>query len=124
MQVRTTCMQTSLWDWEGSAMGRLRAQAKLRVQGLLNRAGCRIERLIEPVRPIDVFDLAIRKTVAETVPVEDSAALAAARRLLGEPGLRERLSEGARRRARGEFDDRLMGRRSLNDCRSVSVPAA
>jgi rhamnosyl/mannosyltransferase len=49
-----------------------------------------------------------------TVPVEDSAALAAAaRRLLEEPGLRQRVSEGASRRAGVEFDHHLMGRRSL-----------
>jgi rhamnosyl/mannosyltransferase len=49
-----------------------------------------------------------------TVPVNDSKALAAAaRRLLDEPGLRERLAAGARARACREFDHRLMARRSL-----------
>jgi rhamnosyl/mannosyltransferase len=50
-----------------------------------------------------------------TVPVEDATALAAAaRRLLDEPGLRERLADGARRRAAAKFEGRLMGRRSLD----------
>jgi rhamnosyl/mannosyltransferase len=49
-----------------------------------------------------------------TVPVGDAAALAAAaRRLLDEPGLRERLAEGGRRRATQEFDAALMARRTL-----------
>lgn len=49
-----------------------------------------------------------------TVPVNDAAALAAAaRRLLDEPGLRERLAENGRRRVEQEFDYREMGRRSL-----------
>jgi rhamnosyl/mannosyltransferase len=49
-----------------------------------------------------------------TVPVDDPDALAsAARRLLEEPGLRERLSRQARDRAAGEFDAELMARRSL-----------
>lgn len=47
-----------------------------------------------------------------TVPVGDAAALArAARRLIEESGLRERLSHGARRRALEEFDHRLMAER-------------
>lgn len=51
-----------------------------------------------------------------TVPVNDAAALAAAaRRLLEEPTLRERLGEGGRRRAQEEFGDRRMAERSL-DC--------
>lgn len=49
-----------------------------------------------------------------TVPVDDPAALAAAaRRLLGEPGLRERLARQARDRARREFDRHTMAARSL-----------
>ena len=41
-----------------------------------------------------------------TVPVDDPAAFAAAaRRLLEEPGLRDRLAAGARARAIAEFDD-------------------
>jgi len=49
-----------------------------------------------------------------TVPVGDSAALAAAsRRLVHEPGLRARLSAGAIERARLEFDATVMARRSL-----------
>lgn len=49
-----------------------------------------------------------------TVPINDPAALAAAaRRLLDEPGLRDRLAEGARRRAVAEFDHRAMAERSL-----------
>ena len=35
-------------------------------------------------------------------------------RLLEEPGLRERLSQGAVRRAKLEFDDGVMARRSLD----------
>jgi rhamnosyl/mannosyltransferase len=59
-----------------------------------------------------------------TVPVEDPAALAAAaRRLLGEPGLRRRLADGARRRSAREFDDGLMGRRSLDAYRGAALPA-
>jgi rhamnosyl/mannosyltransferase len=50
-----------------------------------------------------------------TVPVNDPVALAdAAQRLLNEPGLRDRLAEGARRRAVEEFDHRVMAQRSLD----------
>ena len=49
-----------------------------------------------------------------TVPVDDPPALAAAaRRLLEEPGLRDRLAEGGRARARREFDHRVMAARSV-----------
>jgi rhamnosyl/mannosyltransferase len=49
-----------------------------------------------------------------TVPVGDAKALAAAaRRLLEEPGLRERLSRGAVARAQAEFRHGLMAERSL-----------
>ena len=49
-----------------------------------------------------------------TVPVSDSAALAAAaNRLLAEPGLRERLVAAGRERASAEYDWRVMGGRSL-----------
>jgi rhamnosyl/mannosyltransferase len=48
-----------------------------------------------------------------TVPVGDAAALAAAaRRLVEEPGLRNRLSQGAVKRATEEFDQSIMARRS------------
>ncbi|RKH12128.1 glycosyltransferase [Corallococcus sp. CA053C] len=50
-----------------------------------------------------------------TVPVGDARALAAAaRRLVEEPGLRERLSRGARERARAEFAHDVMAARSLD----------
>jgi rhamnosyl/mannosyltransferase len=49
-----------------------------------------------------------------TVPVNDPVALAAAaRRLLFEAGLRERLARQAVARCHAEFEDRVMGRRSL-----------
>jgi glycosyltransferase involved in cell wall biosynthesis len=49
-----------------------------------------------------------------TVPVDDPAAFAAAaRRLLEETGLRDRLAAGARARAIAEFQSEAMGRRSL-----------
>jgi rhamnosyl/mannosyltransferase len=49
-----------------------------------------------------------------TVPMNDPQALArAARRLLSEPALCARLAAAARERACREFDDRLMGERSL-----------
>lgn len=49
-----------------------------------------------------------------TVPMDDPSALAAAaRRLLEEPGLRDRLAAGARARACAEFDHRVMAERSL-----------
>ncbi|NBD07482.1 glycosyltransferase [Corallococcus silvisoli] len=49
-----------------------------------------------------------------TVPVGDARALAAAaRRLVEEPGLRERLGRGARERALGEFGHDVMASRSL-----------
>jgi rhamnosyl/mannosyltransferase len=49
-----------------------------------------------------------------TVPVDDPSALAAAaRRLMDEPGLRDRLGAAARGRAAREFDHRIMARRSL-----------
>jgi rhamnosyl/mannosyltransferase len=55
-----------------------------------------------------------------TVPVNDPIALAdAANRLLTEPGLRERLSAGARERAIREFDHRVMAERSLAIYRDV-----
>ena len=50
-----------------------------------------------------------------TVPVDDPEALAAAaRRLLEEPGLRDRLGAAGRERACSEFDHRLMALRSLD----------
>jgi glycosyltransferase involved in cell wall biosynthesis len=49
-----------------------------------------------------------------TLPPGDSDALAiAARQLLEDPGLAERLGDGGRKRALGEFTDTLMARRSL-----------
>jgi rhamnosyl/mannosyltransferase len=55
-----------------------------------------------------------------TVPVNDPAALAAAaKRLLTEPGLRERLAGAGRIRAADEFDHRIMAARSLEVYRSV-----
>ena len=49
-----------------------------------------------------------------TVPVNDPAALAAAaRRLLAEAGLRDRLAAAGRLRAAAEFDHRVMAERSL-----------
>jgi rhamnosyl/mannosyltransferase len=60
-----------------------------------------------------------------TVPLNDPTALAAAaRRLLDEPGLRERLSVGARRRAADEFDHRQMARRSLDLYRGAGFQPA
>jgi glycosyltransferase involved in cell wall biosynthesis len=55
-----------------------------------------------------------------TVAMDDPAALAeAANRLVGEPGLRDRLASAARHRARAEFDHRVMARRSLDIYRGV-----
>jgi rhamnosyl/mannosyltransferase len=55
-----------------------------------------------------------------TVPINDPQALAAAaRRLLAEPGLRQRLAANARARAAAEFDHRVMARRSLDLYRTV-----
>lgn len=49
-----------------------------------------------------------------TVPINDPVAFAAAaRRLIEEPGLHERLSAAARERAHREFDHRIMARRSF-----------
>jgi rhamnosyl/mannosyltransferase len=60
-----------------------------------------------------------------TVPVDDpSAFAAAARRLLDEPNLRERLTATARERADREFDHRVMARRSLEVYRRVLGVAA
>jgi glycosyltransferase involved in cell wall biosynthesis len=57
-----------------------------------------------------------------TVPVNDPAALvAAANRLLTEPGLRERLAAAARERAAAEFDSRVMAARSLAIYRSATA---
>jgi rhamnosyl/mannosyltransferase len=57
-----------------------------------------------------------------TVPVNDAEALAhAAQRLLDEPGLRKRLSDQARRRARDEFDKCRMAQRCLEIYRSVTA---
>lgn len=60
-----------------------------------------------------------------TVPLDDPVALAAAaRRLIEEPGLRDRLVASARERAVAEFDHRLMAGRSLSIYRRVlGVPA-
>jgi rhamnosyl/mannosyltransferase len=55
-----------------------------------------------------------------TVPVNDPPALAAAaRRLLSEPGLRDRLTAAARGRAATEFDHEVMAERSLEIYRAV-----
>jgi glycosyltransferase involved in cell wall biosynthesis len=55
-----------------------------------------------------------------TVPPEDPRAFAAAsRRLLDEPGLRDRLGRAAVARALREFDDSLMARRSLETYAAV-----
>lgn len=55
-----------------------------------------------------------------TVAMNDPAALAnAARRLLREPDLRERLTTAARQRAAAEFDHRVMAERSLAIYRAV-----
>jgi len=49
-----------------------------------------------------------------TVPTDDPIALAtASRRLVEEPGLRQRLSSAARARARDEFSNRTMAERSI-----------
>jgi glycosyltransferase involved in cell wall biosynthesis len=55
-----------------------------------------------------------------TVPVNDAPALAAAaKRLLAEPGLRDRLAEAGRQRAATEFDARVMAARSLEIYRTI-----
>ncbi len=55
-----------------------------------------------------------------TVPIEDAAALAgAAKRLLDEPGLRERLAAGGRARAQADFDQDVMAARILEIYESV-----
>jgi len=55
-----------------------------------------------------------------TVPIEDPAALAAAaKRLLEEPGLRERLAAGGRTRAQADFDQDVMAARILEIYQSV-----
>ncbi len=55
-----------------------------------------------------------------TVPVDDPTAFAAAaRRLLAEPGLRDRLGAAGRARAAAEFDWRVMGGRSLEVYRAA-----
>ena len=55
-----------------------------------------------------------------TVPINDPEALAAAaKRLLDEPGLRDRLINAARRRAITEFDHKIMAERSLDIYHSV-----
>jgi glycosyltransferase involved in cell wall biosynthesis len=55
-----------------------------------------------------------------TVPVDDPLALAeAANRIATEPGLRDRLVEASRRRAREEFDHRVMTRRCVDIYRRV-----
>ena len=59
-----------------------------------------------------------------TVPVGDAEALArAARRLLEEPGLAERLGQGARARAVEQFRHDVMAERSLSlYCRGAERP--
>ena len=57
-----------------------------------------------------------------TVPMNDPEALAqAARRVLYEPGLRERLVSAARHRAETEFEHHTMARRTLEIYRSVLI---
>jgi glycosyltransferase involved in cell wall biosynthesis len=59
-----------------------------------------------------------------TVPVDDPPAIAAAaRRLLEEPGLRDRLAVAARARAIAEFDHRAMARRSVEIYRAALAGA-
>ncbi|WP_324291409.1 glycosyltransferase [Corallococcus sp. bb12-1] len=58
--------------------------------------------------------VSVHERTGLTVPVGDARALAAAaRRLVDEPGLRERLGQGARERARAEFAHDVMAARSL-----------
>ncbi|RYZ40640.1 MAG: glycosyltransferase [Myxococcaceae bacterium] len=58
--------------------------------------------------------VSVHERTGLTVPVGDARALAAAaRRLVDEPGLRERLARGARERARAEFAHDVMASRSL-----------
>jgi glycosyltransferase involved in cell wall biosynthesis len=60
-----------------------------------------------------------------TVPVDDPVALAAAAyRLVTEPGLRDRLAAGARRRAAQEFDQHTMAERSLDIYQRVLINSA
>jgi rhamnosyl/mannosyltransferase len=64
--------------------------------------------------------VSLNEVTGLTVPVDDPIALAdAAERLLAEPGLRDRLSLAARERAVGEFDHRVMARRSLEIYRDI-----
>lgn len=58
-----------------------------------------------------------------TVPVNDAEALAApAKRMLEEPGLRDRLAVGGRSRAAKEFDHMVMGRQSIGLYRQALSP--
>ena len=60
-----------------------------------------------------------------TVPMNDASTFgAAAKRLLAEPGLRERLAAAGRERAAAEFDWRVMGARSLDAYRAVLAQGA
>jgi rhamnosyl/mannosyltransferase len=60
-----------------------------------------------------------------TVPIDDPGALAAAARsLLEEPGLRQRLAAGGRARARADFDHSIMAQRSIEVYRQVLQPSA
>ncbi len=59
-------------------------------------------------------------TTLARLPMDDPAALAAAaRRLLDEPGLRERLADAGPERAQREFEQRRMAGRSVNVYRNV-----
>ncbi|WP_227026886.1 glycosyltransferase [Corallococcus soli] len=59
--------------------------------------------------------VSVHERTGLTVPVGDARALAAAaRRLVEEPGLRERLGRGAQERARAEFAHDVMASRSLD----------
>jgi rhamnosyl/mannosyltransferase len=59
-----------------------------------------------------------------TVPVDDPIALAnAANRLMGKPGLRERLGAAGRERAIREFDHEVMAARSLEVYQGLLDPA-
>jgi rhamnosyl/mannosyltransferase len=98
---------TALWF---PSSGRSEAFGLVQVESMA--AGCPV--INTDIAGSGVSWVSLHEQTGLTVPVNDADALAsAARRLLDEPGLRQRLAEGALRRVRQEFDHATMAARTL-----------
>jgi glycosyltransferase involved in cell wall biosynthesis len=98
---------TALWF---PSSGRSEAFGLVQVESMA--AGCPV--INTDIAGSGVSWVSLHEQTGLTVPVNDADALAsAARRLLDEPGLLQRLAEGALRRVRQEFDHATMAARTL-----------